>query len=93
MYEYERQREMLNMQFQSPEQQQPFHQFISEPADPFCRVTCHVHVEPIYEPPPRVDPVWLRVTMPEPEPVRFEIPWYMDRDCVLHGVRCCSACF
>lgn len=61
MYEYEREREMLNMQFQGPEQQQPFHQAISEPADPYCRVSCHVHVEPPWKP---VEPVW------KPEPVR-----------------------
>jgi len=56
VYEYEREREVLNMQFQRPEQQQPFHQFISEPADPCCRVSCHVDVRPPYMEP--IEPPW-----------------------------------
>ncbi|MEK7532507.1 MAG: hypothetical protein AAB579_02810, partial [Patescibacteria group bacterium] len=52
VYAYEIQREILNQIAMSPEQQQPFHQRISEPADPFCRVSCSVHVEPLYREPP-----------------------------------------
>jgi hypothetical protein len=67
-------------QFCSPEQQQPFHQRISEPADPYCLRSCSKHVmphlkplylekpiEPLYlEKPIEPDPYWEKPFVPIP---------------------------
>lgn len=82
MYEYEHQRAMLNMHHQSPEQQQPFHQRISEPADPFCRRTCSVHVEPLQIPDP--------IVFPMERPSRMDT--FVTLVCARHGFRNCFIC-